>query len=469
MRRGPASCWVDEYHRDGYYASLRVLSPEEARACRDRLEAFEAERGGPLRGDLRHRAHVYLVWLDELVRHPRILDAVEAVLGGNLLVWSSSFFIKEGGDGTHVPWHQDSRAYGARASDVVTAWVALTDSTPENGALQVIPGSHHQGELEHVVQHVPDSLLTRRREVIPGVNEIEAVMVPLKAGEMSLHHPRLLHGSAANRSADRRIGIAIRYVRPRAAAVVGPRARAMLVRGVDAEGSFEAVPRPERDGAPAALARHAELLRPIGSRPVVGLGAAAWRTSVALRGMLLARDGHGLLLCGPSGYGKSVLAAALTQCGWRWFGSEPDRGGSGVETRHAAAGLRRTNGRGASDRVNLAAILLLGRPPAPTSGTQLSVMPPAHALLALLPYREVADRADLAQGIHDLGPLVEAVPVYEGSSGSDRIVEAVERLLGGPPGRSPGGDQRTKIWAEVHETRQAANDEHDMSQEGLHE
>jgi hypothetical protein len=461
-----ASPWIDRYHRNGYHAPIRVLSPEEARACRARLEAFEAEHGGPLHGDLRHRAHVFLVWLDELVRHPRILDAVQAILGENLFVWTSTFFIKEAGDGTHVPWHQDSRAYGARAPDVVTAWMALTDSTPENGALRAIPGSHRRGEREHVVQHVPDSLLTRRREVILGVNESEAVTIPLGAGEMSLHHPGLLHGSPPNRASDRRIGIAIRYVRPSAGRLAGPRERAMLVRGVDAEGDFDALPRPERDGAPEALARHAELMRPPGPPPAVRVVADAWARPVALRGTLVARDGRGILLCGPSGCGKSALAAALVRRRWSWFASGPSGGGNDAEARNGAAGLGGTDGHGRTGRVELAAILLLGGPPV---GSRLSVMPPADALLALLSSRDAADPADLPQGIDHLRPLVEAVPAYEGSSGSDRMVEAVESLLGEPPGRSPGGDQRTMIWAEVHETRRAANNEHDMSQEGPHE
>jgi hypothetical protein len=467
MREGPASRWRDRYHREGYCAPFRVLSPEEARACRARLEAFEAAHGGPLQGDLRHRAHVFLVWLDELVRHPRILDAVEAILGENLLVWSSTLFIKERGDGTHVPWHQDSRAYGARAPDVATAWVALTDSTPENGALQVIPGSHRRGELPHVVQHVPDSLLTRRREVALGVNEAEATIIPLRAGEMSLHHPSLVHGSPTNRAADRRIGVAIRYVRPSAEWGAGPRERAMLVRGVDAAGSFDALPRPERDGAPKALARHAELMRPVGPRPVVHVGLEGWARPVALRGTLLARDGRGVLLCGPPGCGKSALAAALAEHGWTPFGSEPSASGNGVEARHATARHREPD-RGASGRVGLAAILLLGRPPIVTGGTQLSVMPPAHALLALLPHRDAAGPADLARGIDDLRPLMEAVPVYEGSSGSDRMVEVVESLPDGPPGHPPRRRQGTTVWAEAHETP-AGNPEDDMGQEGAHE
>ncbi len=472
MREGPASHWSDRYHRDGHYAPLQVLSPEEARTCRARLEAFEAERGGPLPGELRHRAHVYLAWLDELVRHPRILDAVEAILGGNLLVWSSTLFIKGAGDGTHVPWHQDSRAYGARAPDVVTAWVALTDSTPENGALQVIPGSHRQRELEHEVQDVPNSLLTRRREVALGVNEADAVTIPLRAGEMSLHHSGLVHGSPPNRAADRRIGLAIRYVRPSAGRMAGPRERAVLVRGVDATGDFDLVPRPERDAAPEALARHAELMRPTGPRSVVRVGAEAWPRPVALRGTLLAREGRGILLCGSAGGGKSVLAAALAREGWTWLGRGPDAGRHALEAPHATTRHGEPDRPGAVGRVGLAAILLLGRPPGVTGGTPLAAMPPAHALLALLAYRDASRQTDLAQGIDDLRPLVGSIPVYEGGSGSDRMVGAVESLLERPPGSSPWSDQGTTIWAETHEASAsgpARHGDHDMSQEGLHE
>jgi non-haem Fe2+, alpha-ketoglutarate-dependent halogenase len=461
MPDGVATPWIEHYHREGYYAPIRVLSTDEARACRAHLEAWEAKRG-PLPDELRHRAHVFLVWLDELVRNPRILDAVEAILGENLLVWSSSFFIKEGADGTYVPWHQDSRAYGARAPDVVTAWVALTDSTPENGALQVIPRSHARDELVHTTQHISNSLLTRRREVALGVDVSVVTIVPLQAGEMSLHHSSLVHGSPSNRTADRRIGIAIRYVRPAVGGMIGRREPALLVRGADAGGSFEPLPRPERDSAPEGLARHAELMHPPEHHTVVRLYAEVWARAVTLRGALLVRDGKGLILCGPPGSGKSTLTAALARRGWT---CEAGEGGSDLEARHAAINPHHE----APPRVNLAGILLLARAPATRDGTLVAI-PAAHALLALLPYRRCADPAGLAQGIHDLEPLVNATPVYEGASGSDGMADAVERLADGSPAESPGTQRSATVWAEVDETAgspSALRAGHDM--EHVHE
>ena len=333
-------------------------------------------------------------------------------------MWSSTLFIKEGRDGTHVPWHQDSRAYGARAPDVVTAWVALTDSTPENGALQVIPGSHRQRELEHAVQHVPDSLLTRRREVALGVNEADAVMVPLRAGEMSLHHSGLVHGSPPNRAADRRIGLAIRYVRPspgRWPARVT--ARCWSAARTRTETSTWCRVR-SGTAAPEALARHAELMRPTAARSIVRIGLRAAPRRIALRGALLTRGGRAVIVCGPSGCGKSTLAAALARRGWTWLESGLDEGSRAFETRQATTASLELDRGPAPERVGLAAILLLGRRADGAAGALVSVMPPAHALLTLLRYRDASDSGDLARGIDDVKPLVEAIPVYEGGVGS---------------------------------------------------
>ena len=119
---------VRQYQEQGYYAPIRVMPRAEADALRGKLEAFEAG-AGILAGKLRHKSHLLFTWLNDLVRHPRILDAVEDVIGPNILCWGSSFFIKEPRNPGFVSWHQDSTYWGLDPADVVTAWVALTDST----------------------------------------------------------------------------------------------------------------------------------------------------------------------------------------------------------------------------------------------------------------------------------------------------------------------------------------------------
>ena len=137
-----ASSALERTTEDGFHFPVPVLTPAEARGLRRRLEAVEAEHGGALRGEIRHKPHLLFTWLAELVRHPTILDAVEDVLGPNLLVWSTSFFIKEARDPAYVSWHQDATYWGLSAPDVLTAWVAFTDATVENGAMRMVPGSH---------------------------------------------------------------------------------------------------------------------------------------------------------------------------------------------------------------------------------------------------------------------------------------------------------------------------------------
>jgi len=185
---------VDRYRRDGFYFPVPVLAPGEALACRRRLEAVEAAHGGQLGGELRHKPHLLFTWLADLVRHPAILDAVEAVLGPNLLVWSTSFFIKDARDPAYVSWHQDSTYWGLSAPDVVTAWLAFTDATVENGAMRMVPGSHDE-QLAHRDTFAPNNLLSRGQEIAVEIDEARGVDIVLRAGEMSLHHVRMVHGS----------------------------------------------------------------------------------------------------------------------------------------------------------------------------------------------------------------------------------------------------------------------------------
>ncbi len=256
---------VAQYRRDGFYFPLRVLSPEEAAEYRARLEAIERERGGPLGGELRHKGHLLFTWLDRLIRHPRILDAVEDLLGPNLLCWSSSFFIKEARDHAFVSWHQDSTYWGLSEPDVVTAWVALSESSIESGAMRMIPGTHTE-QVAHRDTFAPENLLSRGQEIMVEVDEARAVDVLLHPGEMSLHHVRMFHGSPPNRSADRRIGYAIRYIPTHVRQVAGPPrqrhagARGGRVPALRPRGG--AGGRPRRLGAGAARRDHEAAGRP---------------------------------------------------------------------------------------------------------------------------------------------------------------------------------------------------------------
>jgi non-heme Fe2+,alpha-ketoglutarate-dependent halogenase len=250
---------IAHYREHGYYAPVRVMSADDATRVRAHLEAHEAAHG-VLKGSMRHKSHLLFTWLDSLIRHPGILDAVEGVIGPDILCWSSSFFIKEARDPGFVSWHQDSTYWGLDPADIVTAWVALSESTAENGAMRVIPDTQKLEQVAHRDTFAADNLLTRGQEIAVDVDGSKAVMLSLQPGEMSLHHVRLIHGSDPNPSAKRRIGFAIRYLPTHVRQVVGTRDSATLVRGVDRFGNFEPEQPPERDLSDAAAAFHAHVM-----------------------------------------------------------------------------------------------------------------------------------------------------------------------------------------------------------------
>jgi len=247
-----------DFRRDGYVFPVRVMPEEDALFLRDQLEATERAHGGALTGAYKHKPHLVYTWLDRLVRHPKILDAVEDVLGPNLLVWASSFFIKNGRDPSYVSWHQDSTYWGLSEPDVVTAWVALSTSTVENGAMRVIPGTHKE-QVVHRDTFAEHNLLTRGQEVAVDVDESRAVDIELQPGEMSIHHVRLFHGSPPNPSDQRRIGFAVRYIPTYVRQTMGPKDYALLVRGEDEYGNFVLETSPKADLDPDALALHARV------------------------------------------------------------------------------------------------------------------------------------------------------------------------------------------------------------------
>jgi non-heme Fe2+,alpha-ketoglutarate-dependent halogenase len=246
---------VRVYNATGYHFPVDVLAQDEVAACRRELEDYESKSGGPIKGEMRHKSHLLFPWINELMRHPRVLDAIEDVLGPNLLVWSTSFFIKEPRDPGFVSWHQDATYWGLSSPDVCTAWIALSPANKVSGCMKFIPGTH-KAQVEHADTFHKDNLLTRGQEIAVEVDETKAIYVELEPGQASLHHVLLFHGSAPNRSDDRRIGLAIRYVPTYVRQAVGANDSATLVRGVDDHNNFAAEPRPRFDLDPEGVAFH---------------------------------------------------------------------------------------------------------------------------------------------------------------------------------------------------------------------
>jgi len=198
---------VAQYERDGFYFPIQAISAAEARSIRADVEV--AERHLAAQGErLRNRPHLLVTALDRVIRNETVLDAVEDLLGPNLLCWTSLFFTKDAHDPAFVSMHQDSTYWGLSSVEVVTAWIALSPSTVESGAMQFAPGTHKLDQIAHRETYGEHNMLTRGQIVEHEVDE--AVDVVLQPGEASLHHVRLIHGSGPNRSDDRRIGFAIR-------------------------------------------------------------------------------------------------------------------------------------------------------------------------------------------------------------------------------------------------------------------
>lgn len=251
------------YARDGYAFPLNVFSPDEAAAYRSQLEALEArlegERTGN-KGQLNY-SHTIFRFVNEIVRSPKILDVVEAILGPDILVWGSTFFIKEPHTESYVSWHQDLRYWGLDDEEgQVSAWLALGPVNQANGCMRFVPGSHKSDIVEHKDTFDSSNFLTRGQEADVEIDEDDVVHCELEPGQASFHHGKLLHASAPNRSDVRRLGLAINYISPHVQQVVASTDFAMLVRGEDRYGHFEVVPPPTEDLSEEAMSWHHRIL-----------------------------------------------------------------------------------------------------------------------------------------------------------------------------------------------------------------
>ena len=234
---------LKQYEDEGFISPIDIFSKKKAQDFREEIELIEKKLPHELENTGRYNAHLISPLLDEIVHNPKILDAVECLIGKNILVCSTTLFIKNPKEKGFVSYHQDAKYIGLEPHNWVTAWVAITDSNEKNGCMRMWSGSHKDDMKDHDQKFNEGNLLTRG-QTVNNVPEKETSPLILKAGQISLHHPKVVHGSGLNKSDDRRIGFVIQsYIGTNVKQILGKNS-VQLARGVDDFNHHEKIGRP---------------------------------------------------------------------------------------------------------------------------------------------------------------------------------------------------------------------------------
>jgi non-haem Fe2+, alpha-ketoglutarate-dependent halogenase len=216
---------VDSFHYHGFLFPIPALSSAEIATCLAGLQRLEAELGSPVaEADIKWRSHAYAhsPWFNDLIRHPRILDAIEDVIGPDIVVWTSTFFIKEPRSPTFAAWHQDGTYFGLEPKAQVCAWVALTDAGAEAGCMEMLSSRGTLRQRHHAALGLPNSINRAGQTIMEPLGDTTPVAMALRAGEFSLHHELAVHRSAPNNASHRRVGIGLNYIPTHVRAVGWP-------------------------------------------------------------------------------------------------------------------------------------------------------------------------------------------------------------------------------------------------------
>jgi hypothetical protein len=223
---------LKQYEDEGFVSPINIFSKEKANEIRNEIELIEKKIPGELDNSGRYNAHLISPLLDEVTHHPKILDAVQSLIGEDILVCGTTLFIKNPHEKGFVSYHQDAKYIGLEPHNWVTAWIAITDSNEHSGCMRMWSGSHKDSLKDHDQMFNEGNLLTRG-QTVNNVPKEETTPLILEAGQMSLHHPTVVHGSDLNKSNDRRIGFVIQsYIGTNVKQVIGKNS-VQLARGVD--------------------------------------------------------------------------------------------------------------------------------------------------------------------------------------------------------------------------------------------
>lgn len=242
---------VGRWRRDGFLSPFPLLNAEELQTSRDGLQRFEEWLGGPVNSvaEMKWRTmpHLILPWAAKLAHDPRILDVVEDVLGPELLIYTSTFFIKEPLSPTIAAWHQDSTYYGLEPKEEVTVWIALTEASQAAGCMEALSFRGEPRQLRHAARVVENSVNRASQKIVEPLDDSCPVAMPLAAGWFSIHHGLCPHRSGPNSTDHRRIGLGLNYIPTHVRPAGSVKPAAMLVRGADRYGHFERVEPPKAE------------------------------------------------------------------------------------------------------------------------------------------------------------------------------------------------------------------------------
>jgi len=248
----------EQYLQQGFLSPVDIIDSAEAARHRQQLEQAEA-RLGPLH--YRAKMHTVMTSPAALASHPAVLDVVEQLIGPDILVYNTTYIVKQANTPTHVSWHQDLTYWGLDSDDQVSLWLALSDASVESGCMRMIPGSHRLGRQQHILGEEDENNVLFQNQRVADIDESQAVACALKPGQASLHHGWLLHASAPNQTNDRRIGLNVQYIAPQVRQTKQSGYTAWLVRGEDRYGHYPDEIPATVDFDPAALARRDEMER----------------------------------------------------------------------------------------------------------------------------------------------------------------------------------------------------------------
>ncbi|MGQ0583810.1 MAG: phytanoyl-CoA dioxygenase family protein [Reyranella sp.] len=251
---------VAQWKHDGFLSPFPMLDDGELAACRQGLARYEAWLGAPVNAhpEMKWRTMPYLLmpWAARLARDPRILDKIEDLLGPDILIFTSTFFIKEPHSATIAAWHQDSTYYGLEPREEVTVWIALTEASEAAGCMDALSFGGKPRQLSHVSRVVKDSVNRAGQAITEPLDESAPVAMPLKPGWFSMHHGLCPHRSGPNTSSHRRIGLGLNYIPAHARPAGSVRQAALLVRGTDRYGNFEPADWPKEELGDSEVRMH---------------------------------------------------------------------------------------------------------------------------------------------------------------------------------------------------------------------